>query len=994
MPKNLFFKITVIILSCWVIFDLSSHLIGEIFWFQEVNYLDVFLKRLTAEFGLWLMGVIISLSFLLGNLYLSQKLKWTGNAYGDIQKKYYLKQKLNLPVEPPQTPALPLKILFPLVIFFSLIMGLRIIHYFTIAREMWTYDFNLPTVISSLPQPFKLSSASVILTQIFNQFWLILLGIFLIITLLIKTKLILQILASFISLLFGFILAGNWTRFLQYFNPSIFSEKDPLFNLNLDFYVFTLPNLQVFSFWLEGLLFHGLIAATLIYLLSGKSLSEGKFPGFSCGQLRHIYLLTSALIFAFAFRHWLTRYELLYSQSGVSYGASYSDVYIQLPMETILSITAVLIALWLFYQSVFRLRYKCEIINLNEPKQKQPKELFLIGGYLSFIIFSFLLVLLVQKLNVQPNELAKETPYIKRSINFTRSGFALDKIEAQTFNPEGKLTKEDIKNNYLTIDNIRLWDTRPILKTNRQLQQLRLYYSFFDADIDRYSFETETIENNQIISVDNVQKQVIISPRELDYNAVPDQAKTWVNEHLVYTHGYGFTLSPVRYVEKGGLPFYFIKNIGGEIEISNPDQLTNTNILIEKTIPLKNPRIYYGELTNTYILTPSTVEEFDFPRGEENVKNTYTGLGGIPINSIGKRLIFTEYFKDLRMIFAENLTKDTKLLFRRNINQRIRAIAPFLRYDKNPYLVVANTDNPEQNYLYWIIDAYTTSDHFPYSDPGENSFNYIRNSVKIVVDAYNGDVQFYIADNEDPILQTWAKIFPNLFLPLTEMPKNLRSHIRYPEDIFSIQAERLLTYHMSDPQVFYNREDQWQIPQEIYGNETQSIAPYYLIMKFPNEDKEEFILLNPYTPTSRPNLIAWLAGRSDGEQYGKLLLYQFPKQKLVYGPNQIEALINQDPVISQQISLWSTKGSNVIQGNLLVIPIEQSLLYVEPLYLEAEKNSLPTLVRVIVVYENKIIMAETIEKALEAIFQPETNNNSAIIRPVEELLNPPVIKNQ
>ncbi len=993
MSKNLFFKITVIILSCWLIFDLSSHLMGEFFWFQEVNYLDVFLKRLTTEFGLWLIGFIISLSFLLGNLYLSQKLKWTGNAYSDIQKKYYFKQELTLKVEPPQTPSLPLKILFPLVIFLSLVMGLRIIHYFTITKEMWTYDFNLPTVISSLPPPFKLSSASVILAQIFNHLWLILLGIFVIIILLIKTKVILQILAFFVSLLFGFILAGNWTRFLQYLNPSIFMQKDPLFQINLDFYLFILPNLQVFSFWLEGLLFHGLIAATLIYLLSGKSLSEGKFPGFSCSQLRHIYLLTSALMFAFSFRHWLSRYELLYSQQGVAYGASYTDVHIQLPMTTFLSITAFLIALWLFYQSVFRLRYKCEIINLNEPKQKQPKELFLIGGYLSLILFSFLLALLVQRLSVQPNELARETPYIERSIKFTKAGFALDKIEVQTFNPEGKLTKEDLKNNYLTIDNIRLWDTRPILKTNRQLQQLRLYYSFVDADIDRYSFRTEKIENNQIISSANIQKQVIISARELDYSGVPDQAKTWVNEHLVYTHGYGFTLSPVRYVDKGGLPFYFVKNIGGEIETDNAQTLTNTNILIKESIPLENPRIYYGELTNTYIMTPSTVQEFDFPRGEENVKNTYSGLGGIKMGSIGKRLIFAEYFKDIRMLFAENLTKETKLLFRRNLNQRIRAIAPFLRYDQNPYLVVANTDNPQNNYLYWIIDAYTTSDHYPYSDPGENSFNYIRNSVKIVVDAYNGDVQFYIADNEDPILQSWTKIFPNLFRPLTEMPENLRSHLRYPEDIFSIQAERLLIYHMSDPQVFYNREDQWQIPQEIYGGETQAIAPYYLIMKFPNEKKEEFILLNPYTPTSRPNLIAWLAGRSDGENYGKLLLYQFPKQKLVYGPNQIEALINQDPVISQQISLWSTKGSNVIQGNLLVIPIEQSLLYVEPLYLEAENNSLPTLVRVIVVYENKIIMAETIEKALEVIFNPQPNNNSAIIRPIEELLNPPITGN-
>jgi uncharacterized protein len=993
MTKNLLFKIIFILLGGWIIFDIFAHFMGEILWFQEVNYLGVFSKRLITELGLGVIGGGISLAFLLGNLYLSQKLKWEKNAYSNIQKKYYFQQDLTLNIEPPQTPSFSLKFLLPLIIFLSLVMGLRIIHYTKVAREIWRYDFNLPTVISSLPQPFKLASASVILGQIFNHIWVILLVIFIIGFLLIKTKLILKTLAFFLSILLGFILAGNWTRVLQYFNPSVFNQQDPLFHINLDFYVFTLPNLQLFSFWLEGLLFHGLIAATLIYLLSGNSLSEGKFPGFSCSQLRHLYLLTSALMIALSFRHWLTRYELLYSQRGVTYGASYTDVFVQLPMETILSIGAFLIGIWLFYQSVFRLRYHCEFINLNDPNHTHPKEVFFIGIYLGLIILTFFLYLLVQRLNVQPNELARETPYLQRSIEFTRAGFGLDKIEAQTFNPEGKLTQEDIKNNHLTIDNIRLWDTRPILKTNRQLQQLRLYYSFLDADIDRYSFNTETLENNQIIRLNNVQKQVIISPRELDYSAVPDQAKTWVNEHLVYTHGYGFTLCPVHYVDEGGLPFYFIKNIGGETEIGNSPKLTNTNILIKETIPLDNPRIYYGELTNTYILTPSTVEEFDFPRGEENVKNTYSGLGGIPLGSIDKRLIFAEYFKDVRMLFAENLTNETKLLFRRNINERIRAIAPFLRYDKNPYLVVADTGSPQKNNLYWIVDAYTTSDHYPYSDPGENNFNYIRNSVKVLIDAYNGNVSFYIADREDPILQSWGKIFPNLFQPLEKMPISLKSHIRYPEDIFNIQAERLLTYHMSDPQVFYNREDQWQIPREIYGGKTQSISPYYLIMKFPNEEKEEFILLNPYTPTSRPNLIAWLAGRSDGENYGKLLLYQFPKQKLVYGPNQIEALINQDPVISQQISLWTTKGSNVIQGNLLVIPIEQSLLYVEPLYLEAENNSLPTLIRVIVVYENRIVMAETMEKALDAIFDPQPNNNPPIIRPVDELLNPPVIEN-
>ena len=337
------------------------------------------------------------------------------------------------------------------------------------------------------------------------------------------------------------------------------------------------------------------------------------------------------------------------------------------------------------------------------------------------------------------------------------------------------------------------------------------------------------------------------------------------------------------------------------------------------------------------------------------------------------------------MLFAQNFTSDTKLLFRRNIKARVKAIAPFLNYDRDPYLVAAKTSAENQdNKLYWIIDAYTTSDRYPYSDPGENSFNYLRNSVKVVVDAYNGKVDFYIADSEDPMIKTWAKVFPDLFKPLTAMPLELHNHIRYPEDLFSIQSERLLTYHMQDPQVFYNREDQWQIPQEIYGTESRAVAPYYLIMKLPTAEQEEFILLHPYTPTSRPNLIAWLAARSDGAEYGKLLLYKFPKQKLIYGPNQIEALINQDPVISQQISLWNREGSRAIQGNLLIIPIEQSLLYVEPLYIEAEENSLPALARVIVIYENQIVMAETLDEGIDAIFKPK-GNSEAIVRPVEDV---------
>ncbi|NEO28002.1 MAG: COG1615 family transporter, partial [Kamptonema sp. SIO4C4] len=482
------------------------------------------------------------------------------------------------------------------------------------------------------------------------------------------------------------------------------------------------------------------------------------------------------------------------------------------------------------------------------------------------------------------------------------------------------------------------------------------------------------IHNEDTGNVQTQKEQVLISAWELDYNKVPQAAQTWVNEHLVYTHGYGFTLSPVNKVGDGGLPAYYVQDIATEEEEGT---LRIADEVVDDSIPIGKPRIYFGELTNTYIMTSTQVQELDFPSAGGNVQNTYDGTGGIAIGSLWRRFLFALYLQDWRMLFTENFTPETKLLFHRNINRRVREIAPFLYYDSDPYLV--NVDIGESQYLYWIIDAYTTSSRYPYSDPGKHSFNYIRNSVKIIIDAYNGDVTFYIADKSDPIIQTWQKILPNFFKSLDEMPSELRSHIRYPADFFTVQSEQLLTYHMTNPKVFYNREDQWQIPEEIYGEEAQPVKPYHLIMRLPNEDKIEFILLHPYTPSARPNLIAWLAARSDGEQYGKLLLYQFPKQKLVYGVSQIEALINQDPDISQQISLWNTQGSRVLKGNLLIIPIEDSLLYVEPLYLEAEQNSVPTLVRVVILYKNTIVMAKSLDQAVTELFTPHLS---------EKLLHP------
>ncbi|HEY9888317.1 MAG TPA: UPF0182 family protein, partial [Candidatus Obscuribacterales bacterium] len=491
----------------------------------------------------------------------------------------------------------------------------------------------------------------------------------------------------------------------------------------------------------------------------------------------------------------------------------------------------------------------------------------------------------------------------------------------------------------------------------------------------------------------STQRQVLISARELNYERVPVEAKTWVNEHLVYTHGYGFTMSPVNTADADGLPTYFVKDIDH----------TPSDAAVRRSIPIGKPRLYFGELTQTYVLTNTRIPELDYPSGDENAYTTYGGDAGISLTNPLRRLLYAWHLQDWRMLFSEDFTPATRLLFRRRILDRVQTIAPFLRFDSDPYLVVADLgeaaaqwDAPapqgdtvaippaEPSYLYWIIDAYTTSNRYPYSDPLSNDFNYIRNSVKVVVDAYNGSLRFFTTNSQDPIIATWSRLLPGMFHPLAEMPPALREHIRYPQDLYQVQSNQLMTYHMTDPQVFYNREDQWRAPSEIYANEAQEIQPYYLIMRLPDQESEEFIQLRPFTPAQRNNLVAWLAASSTGDRYGQMLLYRFPKQVLVFGPEQIEARINQDPAISQRISLWNTQGSRAKQGNLLVIPIEESLLYVEPLYLEAEQNSLPTLARVIAVFGNRIAMAETLSDALGAIFTGDRPVSAPVIRDLTE----------
>ncbi len=938
-------QIISLLIGLWLGWGILAQIGAEIFWFQEIGYLQVLQLRLLAQASVGITVSSITALYLLGNLEIARKFK------------YVEQSKVSAGVK--RSPTIKLNWLLPGILGLNLLVVLLLFHYSKVAWNYWQpTDFSKPNISPSIPSLFTIESIWQMCQQLGSQSLTCSLLLGSAIALLISPQLLLKAIALLLSAIMGLVLSAQWANILQYLRPTAFNKIEPLFNKDIGFYIFTLPIWKLGEFWLAGLSLYGLIAVTITYVRSGDSLSQGRFRGFSLPQQQHLLALSSALMVIVAFNYWLSRYELLYSNRGVAYGASYTDIAIQLPVYTLLSGMGIAIALLLLISAI---------------ANKSSFIVYGLGLYATIAIGAdSILPIAVQRLIVQPNELTRERPYIERSIALTRQAFDLENIEIRSFNPQDTLTYADIQANELTINNIRLWDRKPLLDSNRQLQQIRLYYKFPDADIDRYTLQTNSNAAEK--------QQTLIAARELDYSAVPGQAQTWVNQRLIYTHGYGFTLSPVNTVAPSGLPEYFIKNIGGATA------LDTSSAAISASIPIGQPRIYYGEIANTYVMTGTKVKELDYPSGNDNVYNVYDGRGGIKIGSFWRKSLFARYLNDWQMLLTRNFLPNTKVLFRRNINQRIREIAPFLQYDGDPYLVVADTKIPSQegNYLYWIVDAYTTSDRYPYSDRGSQGINYIRNSVKVVIDAYHGSVDFYISDQNDPIIQTWQQLFPKLFKPLSAMPAAIRSHLRYPVDFFNIQSERLMTYHMTEAQVFYNREDQWQIPNEVYGNKPKLVEPYYLITSLPDVPFEEFILLLPYTPKQRTNLIAWLAARSDGENYGKLLLYEFPKQQLVYGTEQIEARINQDPVISQQISLWNRQGSRAIQGNLLIVPIEQSLLYVEPIYLEAEQNSLPTLVRVVVAYENRIVMAETLDQALRAIFQAKETTTPAIIRPVGE----------
>ena len=569
----------------------------------------------------------------------------------------------------------------------------------------------------------------------------------------------------------------------------------------------------------------------------------------------------------------------------------------------------------------------------------RPGFRYLIGGVAVLVLVHAvglnLYPSLIQRFHVVPNEVEAEKPFIERNIKSTRLAYGLDKVESKDFPAEEKLTAADLKRNESTIKNIRLWEHRPLLATYAQLQEIRTYYKFVDVDNDRYM-------------INGTYRQTMLSARELSHQHLP--SRIWINEHLTYTHGYGLVFGPVNQVTPEGLPEFFVKDIPPVVTI--------------ESLKITRPEIYYGELANDYVFVKTTARELDYPAGDQNIYTSYEGRGGVPIDSFWRKLLFSAHQATLRIALSQDIVGQSRILLHRQIQERVKKIAPFITFDRDAYLVIAQGGR-----LFWIIDGYTISDWFPYSEPMRHrGMNYIRNSLKAVVDAYNGTVNFYLSDPEDPIILTYGKIFPELAKPLDQMPEDLRAHIRYPQDLFTIQAHVYATYHMQDPQVFYNKEDLLSIPRRTVGGTEQEMEAYYTIMRLPGETKEEFVLLLPFTPNKRDNMRAWLAARSDPPHYGKLIALDFPKAKLIYGPKQIEARIDQDAFISQQLSLWGQRGSQVIRGSLLAIPIETSLLYVQPLYLAAEKGSLPELKRVIVAFGNQIAMEETLEQSLQRIF--------------------------
>ncbi|HET7875088.1 MAG TPA: UPF0182 family protein [Methylomirabilota bacterium] len=740
---------------------------------------------------------------------------------------------------------------------------------------------------------------------------------------------------SVVALISGIRGSAAWEEVLAYLNAVPFGSADPVFGRDLGFYLFALPVWRLLYGWAITLVMATLVLAGAVYVLQRSLVLTARGPRLAAGARTHLLALGALLLALRALGFWLDRYDVLYSTRGAVFGASYTDVHASLPALQLLTVLAVLCAVACVLQ-IFRSGW-----------------FFLVAGLVTLIVAWVaglgVYPAFLQSYRVKPNELSLERPYIQNTIRLTRQAYGLERVEEKEFAAEENLTAAALERNVLTIKNIRLWDHRPLLVTYGKLQEIRTYYKFRDVDVDRYTVNGEY-------------RQIMLSARELSYRDLPSPG--WINEHLTYTHGYGLVAGPVNRISPEGLPEFFIKDIppsgSGLPKITRPE-------------------IYYGEAGNEYVFVHTRSKELDYPSGDQNVYTSYEGRGGIPVDSFLRKVAFALRFGSFSVLLSNDLAPDSRVMIYRNIRDRVRQAAPFLAFDPDPYLVITSDGR-----LVWMIDGYTTATRYPYAQPVRalgGTLNYIRNSVKAAVDAYHGTMTFYIADPGDPLIRVYARAFPGLFRPLGDMPRDLQTHIRYPEEVFKIQRTMYATYHMEDPQVFYNREDKWIIPALGQEGRLHETDPYYTIMRLPGEPREEFVLLSPFSPSGRDNMIALMAARMDPPNYGRLIAYTFPKQKLVFGLRNIDARINQDPVISQQISLWNQRGSRVLPGTLFTIPIDQSLLYIQPLYLAAEQGALPELRRVVIAYGNQIAMEPTLEGSLGRIFGGRIRGDETVPRP-------------
>ena len=738
-----------------------------------------------------------------------------------------------------------------------------------------------------------------------------------------------------LSLIFGSVLSSQWELFLRFTNAVSFGQSEPVYGQDLSFYIFSLPVYSFIQGWILGLGIVTLIGTIALHFINYTL--RGASYEFTGRVIIHLSVIGALIMLTIAAGHWFDRLALVLSEDGNVFGAAYADLNARKPALLIMTIVAVAAAILMLANIYFRgLR-------------------IVVGSVILWIVLGLVLTTawptLIQQFSVTPNEFAREQPYISRNIEFTRQAFALNRIEEDFYPAESEVSADLIQDNLKTVNNIRLWDYRPLSDVYRQIQLIRLYYDFKDADVDRYTIAGEY-------------RQVLLSAREVAPENLDPDSQNWVNNTLVYTHGIGIAMSPVTEFTPEGRPEFFAQDIpeDGAIPIGLQDGVTPPELIVE------NPRIYYGENTLNYVIVNSNTDELDYQTAEgELFRTRYGGDGGVQLSSVFRRLAFAWQFGDFNILISGEIIPESRVQYHRAIQERVSKATPFLVLDRDPYIVAAD------GRLIWVQDAYTTSDHYPYSDPiGDpaiGQINYMRNSVKVTIDAYDGSLRYYIWDETDPVVRTYARIFPDLFKNKDEMPEGLKEHVRYPQDFFAVQAERYLKYHMQDPENFYNNEDLWAIPNEKFGQEStlQEVEPYYVIMRLPDQEEEEFVLLMPYTPSQRQNLVGWLAARSDGENYGKLVAFNFPKDRQIDGPEQVEARIDNDQDISAWFTLRCSEGSTCTRGNLLVIPVGSSLLYAEPVYIRAEGVNFPELKRVILATGDKVVMEDSLGLALAAL---------------------------